>query len=509
MLAGVMRVVPALPDGTGSGEYAEVPVDGDGIPEVHITDVDVSIQQTPANESRTSQKTVGTSAAVRLDPDPMPGRVACIVSNMEETTISGDVVTLGHGAVYGHVSTLVSADGADLPAMAGRAFMADETVEIWAIAKPGAGSTNTQDLTGTSFSGTGSNTSNAENEDGSFASESAAAQTVDVSAYSISPTLSTVQQVVLGMVARKEAGQTELGAVADATAFTGTSTAGTVSTSGSVTGGTAMTYLAFVARDLDTHNVTGVTGLGLTWTMVTSQVSDDGNREVDCWVAKGTATTGVVTASFDTLPTNSLIDVLRFTGIDQNTPVQASGGTAANATTVNGPTIAGTNRGIAVLAVANINRTNTAGTGYTERSDHAIGGGASQMTLFTSTKPLVATGDETGQETMSGGAHYAAIGVTLLPAPAPDPTVRLSYKLSGTPGSTTQDITIGSTAFGETLLDVTGDRSWIFGDVPNVEVIATAVTVGLADIEIDQLFLRVVETSAPTCRISLQELAVV
>ncbi len=477
-----------------------------------ITGIEAAFKSVPANDGQTSQKTVGTSAPVRLDPVPMPGRVGVILSNMEQTVVTGSnpqVVTLGHGAVYGHDSGLLSSNGADLPAMAGRAFPADETVEIWVIARPGAGGTNTQTLVGGSASGTGTAPTNARVLDGAVASESAVGQIVDVTGFTITPTLTTVQQVLLGIVARKQAGQTQTATIANATAYSGSAGAvGSVSTAAPVPGGTAMCYVAFVGRDGSTHTVLGLAGLGLTWTKLLTENRDDNNSQLDCWIAVGNATTEVVTASFGTLPVNSVIDVIPFTGVDQVTPAQANGGTNGNATIINGPALAGTNKGMSVFCVLNNTRTATAGTGYTERSDHLVGSGATELSQSTETKPLVATGTETAQETLSGGSHFAAIGVTLLPAAASDPVVTLSYELSNVAGATDLDVMLNSTTLFTTLLDITGDRDWDFTDVPNVEVIATALSLDAASIEIDQLFLRVIETSAPTCRVSLHELAI-
>ncbi len=475
-----------------------------------ITSIEDDIATIPANVSRVSQRTVGTSAPVRIDPSPLPGRVAVILSNMEETVVAGTAVTLGHGAVYGHDSGLLSGNGADLPAMSGRGMRVTEDVELWVIAKPGAGSSNTQRLVGTTNSGTASSTTNAKVLDGVVASVAAVGQTIDIAGFTMTPTLTTLQQVIIGINARKQAGRTQTVAITAATAFSGSAGAvGTVSTSSPVTGGAAMCYLAFIGRDANTHVVTGLTGTGLTWTKLLTENRDDNNSQLDCWIAYGNATTEVVSATFDTLPVNSVIDVLPFSGVDPTSPAQANGGTNGNATIINGPALAGTDKGMSVFCVLNNNRTATPGTGYTERSDHTVGSAGTQLSQSAESKPLVATGTETAQETLSGGSHFAAIGVTLRPAPAVDPVVNLSYKFSGVAGVSNVDIDLSSTTLGDILLDITGDRgTWTFGDIASIEVIVTGLSVSGANAEVDQAFINGIETSAPTCRISLQELAI-
>ncbi len=499
--AGIVRAIVGVSDGDEG--YTEWP-NTDGIPEVHLTGIDEAIEIVAPSIGRTSQKTVGANSPVRLDDPPLAGRVKVVISNMEQTVVSGSTVTLGTGAVYGHDSGLLQTNGADLPAMSGRGLPADENIQFWAMAR-GSGASNTQNLAGTTNAGTGTSTTSAKAADGVVASLTAAAQTIDIGGYSITPTLTTVQQVLVTILARKQAAAFQTIAVAEhKTGSAGN--VGTVSTTASLAGGSLMTYLCSVSRESNS-TVTGVTGLGLTWTMVDTAVNGTA-RAVDTWVAHGTATAGIVTASLSALSGNCHIAVTRFTGVDQTTPVQANANATANSSTPATSPIACTDKGMGYMAAALNNRTITAGASWTLQSSENSGG-APIDGLGVETRAIVATGTVTPTATASGGVNWAAVGVTLLPAVGVDPVVTLSYTLSGVPGATTQNFTLSSTTLSTMTLDVTGDRAWAFADVPNVHVILTAVTINGANAEVDQNGLRVNETSAPTCRISIDEYAIV
>lgn len=491
-MAEVVRNIPALPTGDGTA-YQEVPVDTDGIPYAHITDIDDDILLRPLPTARTTQVTINASDPVQLDDPPMVGRRSVAIANMDDD----------NDAVFGFdPDTLTDNTGFDFPARRTVTLMLSEDQPIYGLVV-GAATNNTQVLDGTGSSGTATNPSNARFDDGSYANI-ASGQLVDITTYSIAPTLAAVAQVKLRLIGKKQASQFQTVAMAEHQ-FTSGANVGSLA-SPSLAGGTAQCYVAAISR-YNNGTVTGVTGLGLTWVLVDTYVDDQTHGALDLWVAVGDATAGAVTATFSTLAGTCHIAVTRFTGVDQTTPVEDFDHDRGNNTSaVSTPALNGTNKGYRLTAIEEHQRTNTPGGGATELSDQN-GAAAGNDGLAVQGLALTSTGSSAPSSTLSGGAHWVAVALTLSPAAAIDPSVTLSYELSNVPGATSQDITLSSITDTTFDVDITADRVWAFTDIANMEVIATALTIGDATADIDALNIVVVETSGSTVRVSVMELA--
>ncbi len=243
--------------------------------------------------------------------------------------------------------------------------------------------------------------------------------------------------------------------------------------------------------------ISTMSGLGLTWTQVgATENSDDAHRRLDCWVAVGTGTTGAVTASFATLPISSRIVVRSYSGVHQTTTVEDSDVNAVNSAAVTVPALTCTNRGYALMAAAINNATSTPGAGYTEDSDQSGTTGTSDnLTLVD--KAITATGTETPTATLSGAKHYAAIGITLRPALAVDPIIRVRTKIGGVISGTAAMFTLSSTAQGEiTPIDITSDRAWTAATLADTDLVVDSPTIGAATGLVDSARLTVTETEA-------------
>lgn len=432
---------------------------------------------------------VGDSA-VQLDVTKLTNRKSVQIRNHDATN---NVYINSTSAVTQNNGEQISPKGAMNMLLGGSG-------DIWACTETG-GTRTDYTRYGSTNSGTATSPANAMVADATFATV-ASAQTVNVGGFTAG-TSNPLVSVKLGVKGRKKATPTTE-TVAFVGVTTGNSTTSSVATSAAVTAGTLQCLLAFISRE-GVETITGVSGAGLTWTQVKSQVSDDAHRTLDCWKAVGTTTATTVTATLSSAE-SCHIAVLQFSGVDQTTPVQANGGTVANSATVTGPAIAGTNLGMAILAVSQDSTTATAGAGYTERSDEKQSAGTIDG-LSTHTKPLVSAGTETGTATLAGAKHYVAVGVTLSPAASYDPIATLSYTVSATPGVTSGAITFSSTTNADqTPVNVTGDRSWVYGDIANVAVILTGTTVTAAAVEVDALYLLLTDSTGITVRVSLKEI---
>ncbi len=456
----------------------------------HLTGIDVAVALKALPSWQVRQFSVGNTP-VQLDVTKLPNRKALQVKNHDATN-----------NVYINSTSAVNSDnGEQLSPKQSSGMMLDPTGDVWARTEATGVITNYTRF-GSTNSGTAASTANAMAEDGVFATISAVGQTINIDGFTAGTTNALISVKIQSKGRKKSTPATETAAFVEVK--TGNSITGSVA-SAALAAGTLKTAVAFISRE-GAATVTGVSGGGVTWALAKTQASDDANRNLDAWVATGTLTATAVTATMSAAGSNH-IAVLVFNGVDQITPIQTSGGTAANSSTVTGPGIAGTNLGMAILAAAIDNATSTAGAGYTERSDEKTASGTVDG-LCTNTKPLIVTGTETGTATLSAGKHYACVGITLTPAVSYSPTSTLSYTLSAVAGATSGTNTYTSTTNGDlTSIDITSDRTWVFGDIPNVNIIETGLSFGAASIETDDLKLLLTDSTGITVRVSLKEIA--
>lgn len=485
---GMMRVVPAIINAAGTG-YQEMPVDPLGIPKTRITGIDDDIQIRPNEDELFTQMVIGTTPT-RLDPSQLPNRRQIRIVNHGPGKIAignSDQITFDSG------SNRFNVDGAITYEMS-------PAKQRWAIVENTGGTQTVLSRSPSSGSGTATNPNNVLLSNDTYANITTGAQTVTATGYTAG-TANALVTVRLGMEAKKQSGQFETGTFQEVQ--TGNSaTIGSV-TSVSLAGGTAMTYVASISRE-SLATVTSVTGLGLTWSLVRTAQDTSNTRSLDMWIGYGTATTGTVVATFSTTVSAAHISVVRYSNIDQVAPIQAHSFTTGTTVNVTGPTLAGTNKGNSILAVAINNATSTPGVGYNERSDER-GPGTSNTAdgLTVLTKPLTLTTTEAGTATLNQAENWVAIGLTLSPATAINPVVNLSYLFSAVPGATSGNITLSSTSDTTSYVNVTPDRAWVVGNIPNVDVKATGSTVGAASADIDHLFLELTDTTGNTSRVSI------
>ena len=193
--------------------------------------------------------------------------------------------------------------------------------------------------------------------------------------------------------------------------------------SGTVTAVANQLYLAAVSTR-SRADVTGVSGLGLTWTRVRAQCGGRGSTGVEVWQARGTPdVSGPVTATLASAPGRAVISVSRYGGsggvgatATANTNGSAggcSGGSDRSSYTIDSTTTAA--KSLRFGAVALRNRTHAPGSGYSERVDFRRGSGSSAAGLAVEDKlsPAASAGPVNG--TLSGSTDWAVIAVEVRP----------------------------------------------------------------------------------------------
>lgn len=166
-------------------------------------------------------------------------------------------------------------------------------------------------------------------------------------------------------------------------------------------------FLAFISIATDSREVTGVQGLGLTWSQVGEICSRHDQQTLALWSARGVAQTGTVTANLSDDPFASTITVVRVDGGDQ-TPGSADvilrnqngtncGGGNNPESTYSFDVTSPDANALAVSVTSSLGVSHTPGSGWTAHSD---------VTSFSSRSSAQAvmtrTTDASGTTTVSG-----------------------------------------------------------------------------------------------------------
>jgi len=229
----------------------------------------------------------------------------------------------------------------------------------------------------------------------------------------------------------------------------GSSSLASVATSASLTGVSGHLYLAAISTK-GRVDVTGVTGLGLTWTLVDAQCAGRNQTGVEVWMAQGNASSGVVTATLASVPNFAVIVVTRYSGVASSNPIgvvisgntnglngSCSGGSDSNnysfniTTSVSGAVVYG--------AVALRNKTHTPGAGYTERAEIVQGASGNQAGAAVQDKIVASPGIVVLNGTLSAAVDWAVIGLEIKPSGSSS-SAKLAVNDSGEGGRTVSGI---------------------------------------------------------------------
>jgi uncharacterized repeat protein (TIGR02543 family) len=207
----------------------------------------------------------------------------------------------------------------------------------------------------------------------------------------------------------------------------GSSSSTTVATSTSLTGVSGDLYLAVIAAKSNVA-VISVSGLGLTWTRVKAQCAGRNNTGVELWMAQGTSSvSGAVMAALAAAPSNAVIAVSRYSGVDAVNPIgnivsgntNGVSGACSNGvdntsysfnliTTVNGAMVYG--------AVAMRSHIHTPGAGYTERAEIKQGSSSSsQASIAVQDKSVASASTVAVNGTFESTADWAMVAVEIKP----------------------------------------------------------------------------------------------
>jgi hypothetical protein len=235
-----------------------------------------------------------------------------------------------------------------------------------------------------------------------------------------------------------------------------------VATAGPVGAGSGALYLAAVAAKSNT-SVTGISGLGLTWTQVRHQCGGRGQTGVAVFRAQGSpAAGGIVTANLAEAASAAVIHVARYSGASATGPIGAIASANTNGTSgacsggIDGAaydfglTTGGSNS-LVFVAAAMRSKNHLPGSGYAEIAETYAGSGGSTAGASLAQRLVASPSALSVNGSFDGTSDWAVVAVEVLAGtPPPTSTVTLSVTPSAG-GSVTLNPPGGSYALGTTV----------------------------------------------------------
>jgi len=212
------------------------------------------------------------------------------------------------------------------------------------------------------------------------------------------------------------------------TQWGGSASSASVTTSGNLTAYSDHLYLAAISTKPGKGQVTNVSGLGLSWSLVKAQCAGRNQTKTEIWMALGNPSfDGPVTATLSEAPSNAIITVSRYSGVDRIKPFGTM--VSANTNGIDGPCSDGSdeasysfnlpvssNGAVAFAAIAHRHKAHNPGTGFTERIEVHQGSGGSVAGISIveqSVNPILVP----IEGSISGTVDWAVIALEIRPAP--------------------------------------------------------------------------------------------
>lgn len=203
---------------------------------------------------------------------------------------------------------------------------------------------------------------------------------------------------------------------------------------------------------------------------------------------------GAISATFSTAADHAVITVTRISNVDLTDPIEDFDTTgSASSLTYSGNVEATQGGMVCVFVGSEIANQIAVGVGYIERLDIGSSTNNDQRGAV-NTLDVTSTGTTAYSGTFNTAGDNSVIAVSLRPSEALPPNLRLEYEVSAVPGATEFNGSVGSETDIVLEQDITSDRAWTKADLDNTSLIITADDIGNADLEVDRLWLEVIES---------------
>ena len=238
--------------------------------------------------------------------------------------------------------------------------------------------------------------------------------------------------------------------------YQGGSSGSTVVTSETVSITPGRLYLAVVSTKRF-EDVTGISGLGASWSPVDAQCSGRNQTGITIYSTTTASTSGVVTATLADAPANAAIAVVEYAGADPANPVGSpvsantngldgacSGG--ADSDTYSVPVTTTTADSMVTSFVAVRNRTNSPGPGFIENLEFTQGSGGNTVGVAIQSQAVPTPTTVNASGTINRRVDWSVVAVEIRGGPAGPPTPDVG-------------VAPGSLSFGSVVLGSSGSGS--------------------------------------------------
>ena len=216
----------------------------------------------------------------------------------------------------------------------------------------------------------------------------------------------------------------------------------TVSTSAPLGAAEHHLYLAAITNKSG-NSVTGVSGLGLSWSLVKAQCSARGHAWLEVWMAQGNpAGSDTVTATFDSAPVAAAIAVSRYAFVDTLNPIGTT--VSGNTLGTDGACSGGSDTDIYSFNLSTTrtgsmfygalgcrHRTHDPGAGFTEQAEFAQGSSSNMATIAVVDSLIELSTTVNFNGSFSSNVDWSAIGLEIHRMEAPLTTYTLTTQTSG------------------------------------------------------------------------------
>ncbi|PCI45869.1 MAG: hypothetical protein COB41_00325 [Proteobacteria bacterium] len=476
-------------------QYLDIGRDGEGHASLntHINGISPALGQAPYDSIETGQINVVDGEAFQIPPSTLtyPGNLK--ITNLD----SVDMV------FYGKDSSVTALTGDVIFPEQSKNLNINSNPEVWAITETGVAEINTIDINATTVDSNNGviDPSNMLISDDTRSIFDNISDSCEIGSFdgSGSITLSNITSVKIKAEMRKESGAaSEIINYSDAYSLAIGNP--TTITSPVITAGVNLSFIVYVSRrDIfaDVINVTNT--MGLSGFTIIDDVQNEDESRITAIIMTGTASSnGTISVTFDTGADYGCIGVLSFSNVSSASPIFDSDTDFGN----NDDTLAGSvstlTNGMVIMGVgAEFATVTTREVGFINRIDNIGSTGNNAQILDISTFPVPTTGTKNWSTNFSSAtADTSGITLSLNPSDALDPITIVQYEISNVLGATSMSQQVSPESDTEYEVDITADRAWTETDIDNLSLVPSISLIGNAALEIDKLWIEVVESGS-------------
>jgi len=481
------------PDDNNS--FENVGRNGEGVNalNIYLKDISAALGMKPYDAFETGQINVNGNTPVLVPPSTIANPSKLMLQNTDPID---DVY-------YGNSASVTELTGYRIKNDQEATLNIDATPQVWLIAQSGGGETNILNLDANNVdSNTGvTDPGNMFASDDTRAIFDSLSDTCEVSSFpgSSSITLANITSVKIKAEMRKESGAPNEVSAFSQSVSDFVDNPVTI-TSPTVTAASNLIYIIYVSRrDIGADVIDVTNTMGLSGFSIIADVQNNDESRTTAIIMTGTAIAdGTISVTFDTAADYGCIGVLSFSNVNEMSPIHDFDTDFGNDdNTLDGNVNVLENGMVIMGAGAELSSVSSRLAGFTNRITNIGSTANNDQILDVSTMPITTTGSQFWSMGFdSTTADTSGIAVSLTPSDALNPVLLVGYEVSGVPGATSMSQAVSSLTDATFEQEITSDRAWTELDIDNTSLVPSIGVMGNANLEIDRLWLEVIESGS-------------